>query len=236
MKNTVITILLLATALSSVSQVRLRGNVKRISNQVDSFNINIPKVYGFYKENNRRILLTEKNQFDETIDLGEETFGKLEWGNRTYTLLLQPGITLEFSIDSLSGNITFGANPTGRINTVISQIELDKIPFFSLYGGSDSNEFSKLTVAQIKDKVIKPWLKHRDEKMGLVKNSHLDVRIKNLLVSELTYFHHNELNWYVRGIVRLNRSDLSNFLVDYYDSISPVPYINFRFAVLLFCR
>ena len=223
MKTLISILFIFSICLEAQSQVYLRGTVERSSSPIDSFAVNIPKIYGFFKENNHWIHIDKRNQFSDTINIEVEKFAKLEWGNRSYTLLLQPRTTIEFQIDSSSGKISFSKDSTGLVNSVLAQLELDSIPVFNGIAGKEENEYSKLPVSQINEKVVIPWLHHREKLKGFVEKSQLSDRFKQLFRSELTYYHHNQLNWYLRGVVRLNRKDLSNFLVAYTDSISPEP-------------
>ncbi|ASU35220.1 TlpA family protein disulfide reductase [Mucilaginibacter xinganensis] len=221
MKNKItLMVIMLMASLNSFAQFKLSGRIKNFKG-TDSITLNIPLVYGNFSENDTRIPISDKGGFVDKIMVTTQKFATFYYKNKMTTILLSPGKSLSLLIDSV-GKITGFSGTGAEENKLLYQAKLTEPPFF-LQGDYKTNPYAKLQVAELQEKLVKPWFKIRDENIARVKGSKIAANDKKLIESEIYYQAYNELNYFARGVMPADKKMVGEFIIRNFDGLQPNP-------------
>jgi thiol-disulfide isomerase/thioredoxin len=220
MKKTIITISILLTTLGTFAQFKFSGKIEHLA-KADTITLNIPFIYGYYRENNVQIPVDRQGNFSVNLPLNAQKFSLMEYNGHSLTMLLTPGKNLAVTLDTGGVFKTFGGTAATE-NRLLYNVKLSGIPFFST-GTRQNSPYAKLTNAEVQEKVIKPWLLARDEHIKLVQASVLSVHDKALISSEIKYNAYVQLNSFVRGIMNVDKTQINDLIQTIFDGVKPEP-------------
>ncbi|TSD64847.1 TlpA family protein disulfide reductase [Inquilinus sp. KBS0705] len=211
MKKLITLLLCLSTALNTYAQFRLSGNTGGV--KTDSVYLNIPFIYGFYHDNDIAIAVDSKGNFSKTIYLPKQKFATLNIEGKHSSLLLTPGKSLDIRVNTADTTISNFKGTSAAENSLLAKLHLDDIPFFSKGG---NNPYVKLTLPQLQQQVVQPWMAMRDENIKLIRSSALSQAYKNLIEQEVRAFALTQLNDFARGILETGRKQIFEFVLSVY--------------------
>ncbi|MES2274599.1 MAG: TlpA disulfide reductase family protein [Bacteroidota bacterium] len=220
MKKIFITLSLLITALHTFAQFKLSGKIPHLT-KADTITLNLPFIYGYYRENNLQIPVDPMGNFSATLPLSAQKFGILAYKGHDVTVLLTPGKNLTLTLDTGGIYKTFGGTAAAE-NRLLYQVKLSEIPFFSK-GTRQNSPYAKLSNAEVREKVIKPWLLARDEHIKLVQASGLSAHDKALINSEIKYNAYVQLDFFVRGIMNVDKAQINDLIQTIFEGSKPEP-------------
>lgn len=220
MKKAIITLLTIITTLQTFAQFKISGRVAHLQ-KPDTITLNLPFVYGYYRENNINIPVDKNGHFNAIIPVKAQKFGNLSWQNKSTTLLLTPGRQLTLSLDTGSNFKSF-AGSAGEENRLLNRTKMAEVSFIT-QGTRQTSPYAKLSNAEIKEKVVKPWLALRDEHLQMVAVSKLSAHDKAVIASEIKYHALVELDFFARGIMNAPKQQIADLVLDMFDGIKPEP-------------
>ncbi|MGN6398436.1 MAG: TlpA family protein disulfide reductase [Mucilaginibacter sp.] len=224
MKNAIITLaVILLTTLSSTAQFKLSGRIQNFKG-TDSIVLNIPFIYGYYHENDIKIPISQYGYFNYTATIKEQKFVNFQYKDAFITLLLRPGKALSITIDSVGKMINMKGTAAPE-NQALYDARLNEIPFFLKYDNRN-NPYAKMRFEELKEKLVKPWFIVRDKKIARVNAFKLPSADKKLIVSEINYQAHVQLNSFAFGVVYKDKQLVNKIIAINYDGVdlSPVVY------------
>ncbi|GAB3923020.1 TlpA family protein disulfide reductase [Mucilaginibacter myungsuensis] len=218
MKKITITVLLAIATLSSMAQFKISGHIDHIS-RPDSIILNLPYVYGYYRENNQTIPVDAKGNFSFTVPLREQKFATIDWQNKEISILMTPGKSLLLTLDTGRQFKKF-AGTAGIENDLLHQAKLHDIAFF-MQGDRTNNKYGLLNAAEMEAQVVKPWLKMRDDMITKINASALPTQTKTLIASEVKYFHYAILSDFGRVMIPVDMKKVDDFILSVFDGTTP---------------
>lgn len=224
MKNAIITLaVILLTALSSTARFKLSGRIQNFKG-TDSIVLNIPFIYGYYHENDIKIPISQYGYFNYTAVIKEQKFVNFQYKDSFITLLLRPDKALSLTIDSV-GKVVNMKGSAAAENQALYNAGLNEIPFF-LKDDNKNNPFAKMPFEELQQKLLKPWFIERDGKIARVNASNLPFADKRLIVSEISYQAHVQLNYFAFGVVYKDKKLVNKIVSANYDGtdLSPAVY------------
>lgn len=224
MKNAIITLaVILLTALTSIAQFKLSGRIQNFK-ETGSVVLNMPFIYGYYHENDIKIPVGKSGCFNYKAAIKEQKFVNFQYKDSFITLLLRPGKALSLTIDS-AGKVVNMKGTAAAENQALYNARLTEIPFF-LKDDNKNNPYAKMRFEELQEKLIKPWFKERDGKIARVKASNLSTADKKLIVSEINYQAHVQLNYFAFGVIYKDKKLVNKIIAVNYDGadLSPAVY------------
>ncbi|GAA4925401.1 TlpA disulfide reductase family protein [Mucilaginibacter defluvii] len=222
MKKLIILCLVLLTAFNCMAQFRLSGSVPGAAG-ADSITINIPFVYGYYRENNIIINVDNKGNFSKLIDVSEQKFATFEYHGIKTTLLLTPGKAVSFRINLRDTVLSHFKGSASVENQLLYELKMDEIPFFGKGFGKD-NPFAKYSNEDQQERVIKPWFAIRDEKLAKINAAKIPPATKALIAQEVKSEAIVQLVHFGRSTGK-NRETLAQFFLTIYEHVSMTPEV-----------
>lgn len=220
MKKTLTTLTIIAITLQSFAQFRISGRVAHLQ-KPDTITLNLPFVYGYYRENNVNIPVDKTGHFSINIRVKAQKFGTLSWQGKSTTLLLTPGKQLSLSLDT-GGQFKVFSGSAAPENSLLNRTKMAEASFITR-GTRQTSPYAKLSNAEIKEQLVKPWLARRDECLQMVQASKLSAHDKALISSEIKYHALVELDYFARGIMNAPKQQVADLLMDMFDGIKPEP-------------
>ncbi len=184
--------------------------------------INIPYLFGYYTENTMEIPFDEKGRAHLVLPIEEKKFVYLTLGDQSRILLLSPGRSLSLRLDSLNGKVKQFGGTAAEESALLFRVDLGGIPFFMQ--GTAPTDSASYSMTVINEKVRKPWLKERDQKLELIKKSGLSKSDKELLSSEINYEAILQLDYY-SSYLGWGKKDRVAFILDLYKDQTPRPAV-----------
>ncbi|RZL47969.1 MAG: TlpA family protein disulfide reductase [Pedobacter sp.] len=216
-KKIILLAITMVYCLSANAQFKLSGKVLDYDGKAE-LKINIPLVFGFYKENSVPIPIAKDGSFNLILPIKESKFANLIYKRVFHTLLLNPNKNLTFSLKDTSLFLTGGIALAE--NKVMQKADIEEYPFFLKDEGN--NEFAKLPLIQLKEQVLKPYFAQRDEKIKLVNASTLSAKYKLLIITELKSIAYNYINDFARTQVS-NKKVVDSLIVEVFDKADLKP-------------
>ncbi|MDT3404124.1 TlpA family protein disulfide reductase [Mucilaginibacter terrae] len=208
----------------TMAQFKLSGTVAHLK-KADTIDLNIPYVYGYYNENIRHIPLNKQGTFTTNIELSATKFATLTYHGRLWTIMMKPGKQLEVTINATDTTVTAFKGSVAAENKVLHEVNAGQRPAFIAAGARGKNSYAKGTVAEITEKVIKPQLALGETRVAQVQASTLNTADKRLIAQETRTETLNWLNFLVRGIMNINKTDLMGLYKLLYSNIKPEPEV-----------
>ncbi|MGE8422621.1 MAG: hypothetical protein ACN6PI_07315, partial [Sphingobacterium siyangense] len=115
--------------------------------------INIPLVFGFYKENSQRVTVAGDGTFEVVLPVTARKSATLIYSGVVQTLLLSPGKNLIANLTD--STIVFVAGSALTENKTIQQIKLDEVPFFMK--APALNNLAKRSLAELRQQLLIPF-------------------------------------------------------------------------------
>lgn len=205
--------------LTADAQFKLSGKVLNYDGKA-KLEVNIPLVFGFYKENSIPIPIAKDGSFSIVLPIKETKFANLIYKRIFHTLLLNPSKNLTATLKDTTLILTGGTALTE--NELMYKIDVEEYPFFLKDEGN--NEFAKLPLQQLKERVLKPYFTQRDEKIKLVNKSTLPVKYKLLIITELKSIAYNYINDFARTQVA-NKPVIDSLILQVFNEADLKPQI-----------
>ncbi|TKC05400.1 TlpA family protein disulfide reductase [Pedobacter polaris] len=197
--------------IQSYAQFKLSGKILDYDGKAE-LKINIPLVFGFYKENSVQIPVEKDGSFNIVLPIKESKFANLIYKRTFHTLLLNPNKTLTTNLKDTTLTLISGiALPE---NNVMQKVNVEEYPFF--FKNDGGNEFSNLSFLQLKEQVLNPYFTQRDEKIKIVNASTIAAKYKLLIVTELKSIAYNYINDYARTQVS-NKRVVDSLILQVFD-------------------
>jgi thiol-disulfide isomerase/thioredoxin len=217
MKSTIAALAIILMALTSTAQFKLSGHIQ-IFKGTDSVVLNIPFIYGNYRENDIKIPVDNTGKFNFKIPITTQKFVAFSYKNSSVTLWLRPGESLSLVIDS-AGRVLEMSGTAAIENRVYADTKLNEIPFF-LKDDNKHNAFAKLSFDELQEKLVKPWFIERDEKITRVMASNLPATDKKLIASEIKYNAYMQLNYFAHGVIYADKKLVNKFINANYNGLT----------------
>ncbi|TCC88023.1 TlpA family protein disulfide reductase [Pedobacter frigiditerrae] len=192
-KKIILLAITIVYCLSATAQFKLSGKIIDYDG-MEELKINIPLVFGFYKENSVAIPVAKDGSFNIVLPIKESKFANLIYKRIFHTLLLNPTKNLTANLRDTTLILTGGTALAE--NKVMQKVNVEEYPFFLKNEGN--NEFAKLPLLQLKERVLKPYFSQRDEKIKIVNTSTLTDKHKLLIITELKSIVYNYINDFAR--------------------------------------
>ncbi len=218
--NAIVLILLLMASLKSYGQFNLSGKIINYTGK-EELKINVPLVFGFYKENSIPIPVTKDGTFNITLPISETKFANLIFQRKFFGLLLNPGkdLALTLNVKDTAMKLTIGSAIAE--NKIMQAVDIEEYPFFF---AKDQSKLAKFSYSQLQDSVVKPYIAQRDEKLKKVKAAKISDKDKALIRTELISITYNYLSDVARtGYVE--KSLINGLIIDIFDASNPKPPI-----------
>lgn len=219
LKKIILLVITLLYYLSAGAQFKLSGKILEYDGKAE-LKINIPLVFGFYKENSIPIPIAKDGSFSVVLPIKETKFANLIYRRIFHTLLLNPSKNLTANLKDTTLILTSGTALTE--NELMQKVDVEEYPFFLKDEGN--NEFTKLPLQQLKERVLKPYFTQRDEKIKLVNKSTLLVKYKLLIITELKSIAYNYINDFARTQVA-NKPVIDSLILQVFNEADLEPQI-----------
>lgn len=223
MKSTTIALaVIFLMALNGTAQFKLSGRIQNFKG-TDSVVLNIPFIYGNYRENDVKIPVNNSGTFSFAVPVKGQKFVTFSYKNSSTRLLLRPTKSLSLVIDSAGKVLAFGGSAANE-NSVFNDAKLDEIPFF-LKDDNKHNAYAKMSFDDLQKKLVKPWFAERDEKIKRVMASKLSPGDKQLVVSEINYQAYVQLKNFAYGVIYADKKLVNKFITANYEGIGTEPAV-----------
>lgn len=200
--------------LSSHAQFKLSGRIWNYDpNKV--LEINIPLVFGFYKENSQRITVAGDGTFEVALPITARKSATLIYSGVFQTLLLSPGKDL--IVNLTDSTIVFINGSALTENKTIQQIKLDEVPFFMK--APYLNNLAKLSLTQLKQQVLIRCLADCNQMNKVIQSSSLSTQLKDYIHTELYAQRINHLNDFAR-VAELPKSTSDSLILELFEKAS----------------
>ncbi|MDR3007684.1 MAG: TlpA family protein disulfide reductase [Sphingobacterium sp.] len=214
MKKIIIFLLMTLYCLSSHAQFKLSGRIWNYDpNKV--LEINIPLVFGFYKENSQRITVAGDGTFEVALPITARKSATLIYSGVFQTLLLSPGKDL--IVNLTDSTIVFINGSALTENKTIQQIKLDEVPFFMK--APYLNNLAKLSLTQLKQQVLIRCLADCNQMNKVIQSSSLSTQLKDYIHTELYAQRINHLNDFAR-VAELPKSTSDSLILELFEKAS----------------
>jgi thiol-disulfide isomerase/thioredoxin len=222
MKTILAFFFLITCALSSSAQFKLSGKVLN-STKADTLYLNIPYIYTYDNDNDVKLLVNTKGNFTINLPVKEQKFATFKFKGNTFTLLLTPGKALEVTLNPADTTIGFKGSAANE-NRLLYQVKMGAIPFFGQQPAGQ-NEYANLNLADVQEKVVKPWFAMRDEKLAMVKTAPISAPDKQLIAQEVKAEAIVQLNFFITGTMSPKRDELTKLFDVIYHNVSVAPEV-----------
>jgi thiol-disulfide isomerase/thioredoxin len=220
MKKYIPLLYLLLCNVSAFAQFKLNGKITNYSGK-EKLIINIPQVYGFYRENSITIPVSKNGTFSITLPVKAQKFANLIFTNEFHTLLLSANKNLTVRLNEHNKKIDILSGSALPECKLLESINLEENLFFMQDNGD--NPFGKLGLSEIKTQVIKPCFAIRDKKINMINQSAISLKNKRLISSEVKYMAYNNLDVFASQIK--SRSTTDSMMIDIFDNIDIKPEV-----------
>lgn len=218
-KRLLLFVIIIGCYSAASAQFKLTGKVLNDDGKAE-LKINIPLVFGFYKENSVPIPIAKDGSFNIVLPIKETKFANLIYKRTFHTLLLNPDKNL--SVNLKDTILTLISGTALAESKVMQKIDIEEYPFFLENEGN--NEFNKLSFAQLKEKVLKPYFAQRDEKIKTVNASTIHFKYKLLIASEVKSIAYNYVNDYARTQIT-NKLMVDSLILEVFNKADVKPLI-----------
>lgn len=180
-------LLLLAAAPLSAQTFTLSGQIRQHNTELP-VKLNIPVVFGYHPENTLTVPVDATGAFRITVPVDGPRFASLIYRRHFYTVLMEPGSSLQVELDATADTIRFTGGNAATACRLIRHIGMDDTPFFW-----ENDSLAGLPADDIRKLVVEPYYSQSGTAAQSVVAAELPVAVKHLLISELQYLHRNYL-------------------------------------------
>ncbi len=188
MKSYICLVLLILAATPLSAQTFILSGQVRHHNPELTVMLNIPVVFGFHPENTLNVPVDATGSFRIAVPVDGPRFASLIYRRHFYTLLMEPGKSLQVDLDATVDTIRFTGGNAATACRLIRHIGMDNVPFFW-----ENDSLAALPADDIRKFVVRPYYRQCDAAAQSVFASELPITLKHLLASELQYLHRNYL-------------------------------------------
>lgn len=214
MKKILVFLLMTLYCLSSHAQFKLSGKIWNYDPN-NALEINIPLVFGFYKENSQRITVASDGTFEVALPITARKSATLIYSSVFQTLLLSPGKDLRVNLTD--STIVFIDGSALTENKTIQQIKLDEVPFFMK--DPDLNNLAKRSLAQLRQQVLIPCLADCNQINKVIQTAPLSTSLKSYIRTEFYAQRVNHLNDFAR-VAELPKSTADSLILELFGKAS----------------
>ena len=218
--KTIIFLFLMTGSIQSYAQFKLSGKIDGYTGK-EILKVNIPVVYGFNRENSIEIPIDKNGNFSIIVPLTEKKFGDLIFEKTFYTYLLSPGKSLTLLCKKKDSTVLTISGTAINENQLMTSVNLRKQPFFMQKDKSFNDSLNSINA--IEEKVIKPWMSIRDQRIKAVKSSIISEQDKTLIIAEIKYNAINNLSYIKYNIP--DRKVANDFYLYLYDPLQTTPEV-----------
>lgn len=176
----------LAFPIYSFAQFKLSGKIKDYKGS-EKLQLNIPLVYGFYKENSIKIPVKNDGSFSIELPLKETKFASLILSNYKYDLLLHPRKNLSITLNQTAHVIEYLSGTALRENAFMQQINFRASAFFLNDHSDNDKYYAQFTYQKLLDSVMQPYLKQQEQKVKSVQISKINNLAKQIIIDDINY-------------------------------------------------
>lgn len=221
MKKIIIILVLIAIYGNSFAQFKLSGKIENYSAKQE-LKINIPVVFGFDSENSISIPVDKSGRFNIALPIKAQKFANLIFLKTSYPLLLKQSKNLVLTLNETDSTLKLLDGSALSENQVMQKVKVQEYPFF--LEKQNVARFSKLSFAALKDEVILPYYKQRDEKIAIVNQSALSLSNKELISTEIKSICANYLDDFARTEVK-DREIITALILEIFDHTDIKPKV-----------
>jgi thiol-disulfide isomerase/thioredoxin len=204
---------------STAAQFKLSGKIEHYTGK-EKLQVNIPEVFGFYKENSVDITIAKDGTYQLNLPIRSQKFVNLIFQRKFYSLLLHPKKDLKLVLNEKDSTLKLIAGTALAENKLMQQIDLEEYPFF--LKDDAEKRYATLSLAELKESVIVPYAQQRDVKIRKVAASNLPAVDKAAISAEINYISYNYLDDLARTTLR-NKKVIDSLIIYLADHIDPNP-------------
>jgi thiol-disulfide isomerase/thioredoxin len=217
----IVVFILVLLSFQSFGQFKLSGKILNHKG-IETLQINIPEIHGFYKENRIDIPISKDGSFSATLPINAQKFVNVIFLRKFHTLLFSPNSNLNITLDARDSTLHLLSGSALPESRLMTDIQLEEYPFFMK---NDPNKtYANYTLKQLKNEVIAPYFSQRDKKIQKVKSSMIDTSHQRSISAELTYTAYNYLNDFARTGIS-NRPLVDSLILEIYDQSDKNPLV-----------
>ncbi len=206
---------------NSYGQFKLTGKIKNYTG-VEKLQVNIPVIYGFYKENSIDIPISKDGSFATSLPIQMQKFANIIFLRKFHTLLLSPDRNLDVTLDARDSTLKLISGKALTECKVMQDVKLEEYPFF--LANDPTRTYAKYSLKQLIKEVIEPYFAQRDEKIRQVNSSMISANDKAAISAELKYIAYNYLNDLARTGIS-NRPLVDSLILEVYDNSNKNPLV-----------
>ncbi|APU96675.1 hypothetical protein BV902_10245 [Sphingobacterium sp. B29] len=214
MKKILVFLLMTLFCLSSHAQFKLSGKIWNYDPN-KTLEINIPLVFGFYKENSQRVTVAGDGTFEVVLPVTARKSATLIYSGVVQTLLLSPGKNLIANLTD--STIVFVAGSALTENKTIQQIKLDEVPFFMK--APALNNLAKRSLAELRQQLLIPFLADCNQMNEVIQTTSLPSQLKDYIRTELYAQRINHLNDFAR-VAELPKPTSDSLVLELFGKVS----------------
>jgi thiol-disulfide isomerase/thioredoxin len=219
MYRLVLLAILLGFTINLNAQFKLSGKIINYSGK-EELKINIPAVYGFYRQNSIVIPVTKDGKFSIALPIDETKFVNLIYERKFHSLLLIKEKNLALQIDERDSTMKLISGTAISENKVMQEVDIESYPFFLRNG----DQYAKLNFEELKSKVVLPYYADRDRKIKTVESSSISRQYQALISLELKSIAYNYLNDLARTQLA-NKATIDSLILYIFRNSDPKPSI-----------
>lgn len=218
--KTIAFLFLIIGSVQSYAQFKLSGKINPYNGK-EEVEINIPVVFGYHKHNAITIPIAKDGSFSLILPIKEVKFAMVVFQNKRNILLLHPNKNLTIQLNATDGSLKFIAGTALPENNLMQAVGFRETPFFL---NDDGSMFNKLFLAQLLEKVVRPFFITQEEKIKKVQTAQISVKDKLLIASEIKYRTYYLLDMYART-AGLRKSTMDSLILEIFDKCKLVPQV-----------
>lgn len=217
-------IMLLCNYNKSMAQCKLSGKVENL-NRADTLELRIPYVYGYNYDTTMLVPINKQGYFTANVPVSQTKFVKFLFRGKTWSMMFKPNQQLRVTISATDTTITGFTGQLAAQNRLLYQIKAGQKPAFIKAGDRGSNSYAKGTVAEVTERVIKPWLAEGDARVAGVQASALNATDKRLIAQEARAENLSWMHYFIVAKMNINSNDLIGLYKTLYGNIKVDPNI-----------
>lgn len=217
-------IMMLLNYNKSMAQCRLSGQVEHL-NRADTLELRIPYVYGYNNDTTMLVPINKQGNFTATAPVSQTKFVRFLFRGKVWSMLFKPGKQLEVTLNAADTSISNFKGELAAQNNLLYLIKAGQKPAFITAGDRGQNSYAKGTVAEVTERVIKPWLAEGDAQVAGIQASALNPTDKRLIAQEARAENLNWIHYFVVAKMDINKDDLTGLCKTLYANVKVEPDI-----------
>lgn len=216
--------LLFTSGQALLAQFTLSGHTRQWAGD-DVLNVNIPFIYGYYKEHSYNIPIDSHGNFHINLPVSDRKLIYLQHGGQSHLIVAEPKGSLRISWDSLHAAPVDLQGSTAAVNQLLWKLDLSAIPFFMREEASKSR-YAKIPPAQWEDSIRRPWTAYYEQQQQLIRDSRLADNDKRWLLAETEANFNLQLHYYTGSYAIWPKEERLPIIAGLYDSLpAPAPAV-----------